>query len=54
LGVVFLALAACWEATIVLAAGRMSRRLQRPGVTTTLDAVSAAAFLTISVGLVLA
>jgi threonine/homoserine/homoserine lactone efflux protein len=54
LGVVFLALAACWEATIVLAAGRMSRRLQRPGVTTTLDAVSAAAFMTISVGLVIA
>jgi threonine/homoserine/homoserine lactone efflux protein len=54
LGVLFLALAACWEATIVLAAGRMSRRLQRPGVATTLDAVSAAAFMTISVGLVFA
>ena len=54
LGAVFLVLAACWEATIVLAAGRMARRLQRPGVTTTLDAVSAAAFMTISVGLVLA
>jgi threonine/homoserine/homoserine lactone efflux protein len=54
LGALFLALAACWEATIVLAAGRMSRRLQRRGVTTALDAVSAAAFLTISVGLVLA
>jgi threonine/homoserine/homoserine lactone efflux protein len=54
LGALFLVLAACWEATIVLAAGRMSRRLQRPGMTTALDAVSAAAFLTISVGLVLA
>lgn len=54
LGALFLALAACWEATIVLAAGRMSRRLQRPGMTTALDAVSAAAFLTISVGLVVA
>ncbi|QUQ71564.1 LysE family translocator [Kutzneria sp. CA-103260] len=54
LGALFLVLAACWEATIVLAAGRMSRRLKRRGVTTALDAVSAAAFLTISVGLVLA
>ena len=54
LGALFLALAACWEATIVLTAGRMSRRLQRPGMTTALGAVSAAAFLTISVGVVLA
>lgn len=54
LGALFLVLAACWEATIVLAAGRMSRRLQRRGVSTALDAVSAAAFLTISVGLVVA
>jgi threonine/homoserine/homoserine lactone efflux protein len=54
LGVLFLVLAACWEATIVLAAGRMSRRLQRRGVTTALDAVSAAAFFTISIGLVVA
>jgi threonine/homoserine/homoserine lactone efflux protein len=54
LGAAFLVLAACWEATIVLAAGRMSRRLQRKGVSTALDAVSAAAFLTISVGLVVA
>jgi len=54
LGALFLVLAACWEGTIVLAAGRMSRRLQRRGVTTALDAVSAAAFLTISVGLVVA
>lgn len=54
LGALFLVLAACWEAGIVFAAGGMSRRLDRPGVTTALDAVSAAAFLTISVGLVVA
>lgn len=54
LGATFIVLAACWEATVVLAAGTLSRRLHRPGFSTALDAVSAAAFLTISVGLVVA
>ncbi|SDM93471.1 LysE family translocator [Allokutzneria albata] len=52
LGVVFLALAAAWETGIVLTAARVSGRLQRPAVLTTLDVVSATAFLTMSVGLV--
>jgi threonine/homoserine/homoserine lactone efflux protein len=51
LAVSFLVMAACWEGLIVLAAARVSDRLRRPGLTTALDAVSAAAFLTISVGL---
>jgi threonine/homoserine/homoserine lactone efflux protein len=54
LGVVFLGLAAMWELLIVLAAGRMAGGLRRPGVTTALDAVCAAVFLTMSVGLVVA
>ncbi len=52
LAVVFLGLAAVWELLIVLAASTMGRRLRRPGVTTALDAVCAAVFLTMSVGLV--
>jgi len=53
LAVVFLGLAALWELLIVVAASRVAGRLRRPGVTTALDAVCAAAFLTMSVGLVL-
>ncbi|NUT97468.1 MAG: LysE family translocator [Saccharothrix sp.] len=52
LAVVFLGLAALWELLIVLAASRMATRLGRPGVTTALDAVCAAVFFTMSVGLV--
>jgi threonine/homoserine/homoserine lactone efflux protein len=52
LAVVFLGLAAVWELMIVLAASRVAGRLRRPGVTTALDAVCAAVFLTMSVGLV--
>ncbi|MCP2169641.1 LysE family translocator [Goodfellowiella coeruleoviolacea] len=52
LGLTFLVLAACWELLIVLAAGRMAGRLGRPAVRTTLDAVCAAAFATMSVVLV--
>lgn len=52
LAVVFLGLAAIWELMIVLAASRVAGRLKRPGVTTALDAVCAAVFLTMSVGLV--
>ncbi len=52
LAVVFLGLAAIWELMIVLAASRVAGRLHRPGVTTALDAVCAAVFLTMSVGLV--
>jgi hypothetical protein len=50
--VVFLGLAALWELLIVVAASRMATRLGRPGVTTALDAVCAAVFFTMSVGLV--
>jgi threonine/homoserine/homoserine lactone efflux protein len=53
LAVVFLGLAAIWELMIVLAASRVAGKLKRPGVTTALDAVCAAVFLTMSVGLVL-
>ena len=53
LAVVFLGLAALWELLIVVAASRVAGRLRRPGVTTALDAVCAAVFLTMSVGLVL-
>ncbi|KJK51498.1 lysine transporter LysE [Lentzea aerocolonigenes] len=53
LAAVFLGLAAVWELMIVLAASRMAKKLKRPGVTTALDAVCAAVFLTMSVGLVL-
>ncbi|SES31403.1 Threonine/homoserine/homoserine lactone efflux protein [Lentzea xinjiangensis] len=53
LAVLFLGLAAIWELMIVLAASRVAGRLRRPGVTTALDAVCAAVFLTMSVGLVL-
>ncbi|SDG33591.1 Threonine/homoserine/homoserine lactone efflux protein [Lentzea fradiae] len=52
LAVMFLGLAAVWELMIVLAASRVAGRLKRPGVTTALDAVCAAVFLTMSVGLV--
>ncbi|QTR01963.1 LysE family translocator [Saccharothrix algeriensis] len=50
LALVFLAMAALWELLIVLAASSMGRRLRKPGVTTALDAVCAAVFLTLSVG----
>ncbi|MGI5505416.1 LysE family translocator [Lentzea sp. CA-135723] len=53
LAVVFLGLAAVWELMIVLAASSVAGRLKRPGVSTALDAVCAAVFLTMSVGLVL-
>jgi len=53
LAVVFLGLAAVWELLIVLAASNVAGKLRRPGVTTALDAVCAAVFLTMSVGLVL-
>lgn len=52
LAVIFLGLAAVWELLIVLAASRVATKLHRPGVTTALDAVCAAVFLTMSVGLV--
>ncbi|GAB2667093.1 LysE family translocator [Saccharopolyspora gloriosae] len=52
LGAVFLVLAAIWEVTIVLAAARIADRLRRPKIARSLDMISAAAFLTISVGLV--
>lgn len=52
LAVVFLVLAAIWEIFIVTAASRIADRLRQPKVTRALDAVCAAAFLTISVGLV--
>jgi threonine/homoserine/homoserine lactone efflux protein len=52
LAAVFLGLAAIWELMIVLAASRMAGKLKRRGVTTALDAVCAAVFLTMSVGLV--
>lgn len=48
---VFLALAAVWEATIVLAAVKIADRLKHSRVAKSLDALSAAAFVTISVGL---
>ncbi len=54
LGVVFLVLAAIWEVAIVLGASRIAGKLRRPRVQQSLDMVSAAAFLTISVGLVAA
>ncbi|MFJ6672439.1 LysE family translocator [Actinosynnema sp. NPDC091369] len=53
LAAVFLGLAALWELTIVVAAARVAGSLRRPGVTTALDAVCAAVFLTMSIGLVL-
>lgn len=53
LAAVFLGLAALWELTIVVAAARVAGSLRRRGVTTALDAVCAAVFLTMSVGLVL-
>ncbi|AHI00604.1 LysE family translocator [Kutzneria viridogrisea] len=49
----FMVMALCWEGMIVLAAARVSGKLKRPAVSNTLDAVSAAAFLSISIGLVL-
>ncbi|GAA0519232.1 lysine transporter LysE [Saccharopolyspora subtropica] len=52
LGAVFLLLAAAWELTIVLGAARITDRLRHPRVARSLDVVSAAAFVTISVGLV--
>lgn len=52
LGGVFLVVAAIWEVTVVLAAARIADRLRHPRVARSLDMVSAAAFLTISVGLV--
>lgn len=52
LAAVFLGLAAVWELLIVLAASNVAGKLHRPGVTTALDAVCAAVFLTMSVGLV--
>ncbi|QGK70979.1 LysE family translocator [Allosaccharopolyspora coralli] len=52
LGVVFLVVAAIWEISIVVGAARIASKLRDPRVARTLDAVSAAAFLTISVGLV--
>lgn len=53
LAAVFLGLAALWELTIVVAAARVAGSLRRPGVTTALDAVCAAVFVTMSIGLVL-
>ena len=53
LAAVFLGLAALWELTIVVAAARVAGSLRRRGVTTALDAVCAAVFLTMSIGLVL-
>jgi threonine/homoserine/homoserine lactone efflux protein len=52
LGVVFLVLAAIWEVTIVLAAAGIADRLKNPRVSKSLDALSATAFVTISIGLV--
>jgi threonine/homoserine/homoserine lactone efflux protein len=53
LAAAFLGLAALWELTIVVAAARVAGSLRRPGVTTALDAVCAAVFVTMSIGLVL-
>ncbi|QFZ22689.1 LysE family translocator [Saccharothrix syringae] len=53
LAAVFLGLAALWELMIVIAAARVAGSLRRRGVTTALDAVCAAVFLTMSIGLVL-
>lgn len=52
LGAVFLVTAALWEVTLVLTASRIASKLRHPKVSQSLDMVSAAAFLTISVGLV--
>ncbi|MGW1676820.1 LysE family translocator [Saccharopolyspora sp. NPDC002376] len=52
LGVVFLVLALIWEASMVLGAAKIADRLKNPRVAKSLDMVSAAAFLTISIGLV--
>ncbi|SFT67889.1 Threonine/homoserine/homoserine lactone efflux protein [Actinopolyspora lacussalsi subsp. righensis] len=52
LGLVFLALAAVWELAIVLGASRVAGRLRKPSIRNSLDVVSAAAFLGLSVGLV--
>ena len=52
LGAVFLVLAAFWEVLVVLTASRIADRLRNPRVARSLDMVSAAAFMTISVGLV--
>lgn len=52
LGGVFLVLAAIWEVTIVLAAAGIADRLKNPRVSKSLDALSATAFVTISIGLV--
>lgn len=52
LAALFLGLGAAWELGIVLAASRVAGRLKRPGVSKALDAVCAAVFVTMSVGLV--
>ncbi|MER5393565.1 LysE family translocator [Saccharopolyspora sp. NPDC002686] len=52
LGVVFLVLALIWEASMVLGAAKIADRLKNPRVAKSLDMISAAAFLTISIGLV--
>lgn len=52
LGAVFLVLAALWEIGLVLGASRVASRLRRPRFARSLDMVSAAAFMTISAGLV--
>ncbi|GAB3275559.1 LysE family translocator [Parasphingorhabdus pacifica] len=54
LGAVFLVMAAIWEVLIVLMAARIAERLRHPRFARSLDMVSAAAFMTISVGLVTA
>ncbi|MCP2260754.1 Threonine/homoserine/homoserine lactone efflux protein [Streptoalloteichus tenebrarius] len=51
LGAVFTALAAGWELMLVLTASRVAPRLRRPAVHTALEALSATAFLAMSVAL---
>lgn len=52
LAAAFLVLAAIWEVAIVLGASSIAQRLRQPKIVRSMDMVSAAAFLTISVGLV--
>lgn len=53
LSLVFIGTAVVWELMIVLSASRIATTLQRPFITTALDAVCATVFLVISAGLVL-
>ncbi len=52
LGATFLVVAAMWEVGVVLGAARIADRLRHPRIARSLEALSATAFLTISVALV--